>query len=173
MDGAKLLLYRILDVLKLEFQWSELFLNTLFIGLVVLISFIIYWNTINNKVSKTSRCKRQIDIYNKNKGLYEIQATDRYKEPLFNITYDVNQGNTNIECSCKPGKYVNYFNDIPVRNLRTNKDTKVDKVCTCDKYHNVGNMNDNIKYDGEPGILRYMSLNDTDFFNSMLYSPYN
>ena len=65
MNESYLFVYRIIDVFNQEFKLSEIFLNILFISLVIIISIIIYWDTINTRVVKTSRCKRQMDIYNK------------------------------------------------------------------------------------------------------------
>lgn len=172
MDSATLSLYKVIDIFKQEFTAGEIFLNILFISLIIIISLIMYWDTINVRISKTSRCKRQMDIYNKNKGLYVIEAMDKSKKPLYTITYDTKQNNTNVECSCESGKFVNYFNNIPVKNMRTDKDVKVDKVCSCDKYYNVGTLNENVMYDGDPGILRYITYNDSDFFNNLIYAPY-
>jgi len=168
-----LISYQILDALQKKVTISELILNTLFIGLVLIISMIIYWDTINSKVSQTSRCKRQLDIFNKNKGIYIINAFDKLKNKLFSVSYDVNQNNTSLKCECKPGKYINYFNDIPVKNMRTNNDVKENKVCSCDTYYNVGNANENIIYDGDPGILRYMTAKDSDFFDNLIYQSYS
>jgi len=172
-DNAALAVYKLIDIFQTPFTSSEFFLNILFIGLVIIISFIIYWDTINVRVSSTSRCKRQMDIYNKNKGMFIINAKDKSKEPLYTITYDTKQNNTNVECTCKSGKYINYFNNIPVKNMRTNKDVKVDKVCQCDRYYNVGMLNENVIYDGEPGIIRYMTTTSSDFFDNLVYAPYS
>lgn len=160
-------------ILRQKFSISEIFLNLLFIALVIIISMIIYWDTINSRVAATSRCKRQMDIYNKNKGIYVVNATDKSKNPLFTIEYDTNQFNTNVECKCPSGKYINTFGPISVKNMKTNIDTKVEKTCTCDKYYNVGLQNENILYDGEPGVVRYMTSNDSDFFDNLIYSPYS
>lgn len=172
MAGEYMFLYRILDIFRQRIHPGEFLLNVLFITLFIIFSMIIYWDTINTKVSNTSRCKRQMDIYNKNKGMYSVLAADKSKDPLYTVEYDTNQLNTNVECSCKPGKYVNHFNNIPVKNMRTNKDVRVDKMCTCDKYYNIGILNENVQYDGEPGLLRYMATNNTEFFDNILYSPY-
>ena len=172
MASQFMFLHRILDVFKQEMNPGELFLNILFITLVIIISLIIYWDTINTKISTTSRCKRQLDIYNKNKGIYTLNAHDKSKDPLYKINYDANQYNVSVECACKPGKYINQFDNILVKNMKTNKDTKVDKMCSCDKYYNVGLVNDNVQYDGDPGLLRYMTTNNSEFFDNLLYSPY-
>lgn len=172
MNTMFLMLHRILDVFKQQFQPGELFLNVLFISLVCIISLIIYWDTVNTKVSKTSRCKRQMDIYNKNKGVYVLNATDRAKNPLYSVSYDMNQLNTNVECACESGKYVNHFENIAVKDLKSNRNVKVDKICSCDRYYNVGMQADNVEYDGDPGLLRYMTTNNSEFFDNLLYSPY-
>jgi hypothetical protein len=173
IDSAVLAVYRLLYIFQKPFTPGEIFLNILFICLIIIISLIIYWDTINVRVAKTSRCKRQMDIFNKNKGMYIINAKDKSKQPLYAITYDTKQNNTNVECTCNSGKYINYFNSIPVKNLRTNKDVQVDKVCQCDKYYNVGMMTENVIYDGEPGIVRYMQTpNDSSFFDALVYTPY-
>ena len=173
INQATMIIYRFLDVFKHNFHPGEIFLNILFISLIIIICMIIYWDTINSRVAQTSRCKRQMDLYNKNKGIYTIKANDKMRNPLYNITYDTHQYNTDVECSCKGGKYVNYFNNIPVKNLRTNKDVKVDKICSCDKYYNVSILNENIVYDGEPGLLRYMNANNSDFFDNLVYATYS
>lgn len=167
-----LFLYKFIYAFSGEFNKMEFFLNVLFVILIIIFSMIIYWDTINRHVSQTSRCKRQMDIYNKKKGIYVINASDKDKKPLFKVTYDINQNNTNVECNCKEGKSVNYFNNIPVKDTKSNKDTKVSKVCTCDKYYNIGISNDNIVYDGEPGILRYMTAGNSDFFDNIMFSDY-
>ena len=96
MNSVLLAIYRVLDTFRQEFTAGEIFLNILFIALIVIISLIMYWDTINVRISKTSRCKRQMDIYNKNKGMYIIHATDKSKQPLYTITYDTKQNNTNV-----------------------------------------------------------------------------
>jgi hypothetical protein len=154
------------------FTKEEFFLNILFIILIIIFGLIIYWDRINRRVAQTSRCKRQIDVFNNNKGLYIINATDKSKNPLYKIVYDTNQKNTDVKCECKEGSLVNYFNGIPVKDIKANKDVKIDKVCSCDKYYNVGLTNDNVIYDGEPGVIRYMTSGNSDFFDNILFSEY-
>lgn len=172
-ESVKLPLYSVYDSFRQRFNPYELALNIIFILIIMVLSMIFYWDSINSRVSATSRCKRQMDIYNKNKGEYVINAKDISQNPLYKITYDTKQNNTNIECTCKSGKYVNYFNNIPIRDVRKNIDSKVDKVCSCDQYYNVGILSENVAYDGEPGVLRYMTTTDTDFFDNLVYASYN
>lgn len=151
---------------------SEIILNILFILLILIITAIIYWDTINSKVSKNSRCKRQLDLYENNNGNYVIKATDKTNQPLYNIIYDTKQKNTAIECACNAGTNINNFTNISVKNIRNNKDVKYDKTCSCDKYYNIGIENDNINYIGEPGIVRYMKTGYSDFFDILSYNMY-
>jgi len=164
--------YKLFSVFDKRYDVSEIILNLLFIILIIIISYIIYWDTINRKVSAVSRCKRQLDVYNKNNSQYIIRANDKNKNNLFNITYDVKQNNTEIKCNCINGNFVNNFNDIPVKDLKTNKDLKVNKTCSCEKYYNVGLNGEDIVYDGDPSILRYINTGYSDFFDSMVYNPY-
>lgn len=161
------------NLMNPKFTGWELFLNVLFIIIVCIFSLIIYWDSINRKVAQTSRCKRQLDIYNKHKGQYVIKVTDRAKKPLYNVSYDMNQKNVNVECACNTGDYVNYFNNIPVKDMKLNKDETINKVCSCDQYYNIGVSNDNVLYDGEPGLLRYMTANrNSDFFDNLMFTAY-
>lgn len=172
-ESIKLPLYQVYDAFRQGFNHYEFALNIIFILIVSILSMIFYWDSINSRVSATSRCKRQMDIYNKNKGEHIVQAKDKSNNPLYKITYDANQNNTNVECTCKSGKYVNYFNNIPIRDVKKNQDVKIDKICSCDQYYNVGMTSENVLYDGEPGILRYMTTTDTDFFDNLVYASYS
>ena len=172
-ESFKLPLYKVFDALKQRFNPYEVALNIVFILILLLLSMIFYWDSINSRISATSRCKRQMDIYNKYNGVHVVEAKDISQNPLYKISYDTAQNNTNVECACKTGKYINYFNNIPVRDIKKNQDVKIDKVCSCDKYYNVGIMSDNVIYDGEPGIMRYMTTSDTDFFDNLVYASYN
>lgn len=168
------IIYKIYDAFNEKYSTGEIILNTLFIIIVIVIFTILYWDNINTKVNKVSRCKRQMEIYNnKDKGEYIIHATDKSKEKLFDIIYDTKQFNTNVECKCEPGKYINNFNNIPVKDMKKNKDVKINKVCSCDKYYNTGMINENVIYDGEPGIIRYMTTDNGDFFDQLVFSAYN
>ena len=166
-------LYKTIFPFAIGFSVWEIGLNILFICIIIISSMILYWDSINRQVSKTSRCKRQMDIFNRNKGIYIINATDKTKKPLYTISYDTNQKNINIECACKTGNFVNEFNGIKIKNMRTNKDIQKDKVCSCDKFYNTGVINENILYDGEPGVVRYMTTGNSDFFDNVLFSEYS
>lgn len=172
MDRLEEPIYRVIYALKQSYTFYEFILNIVFISIILVISMIFYWDSINTKVSTMSRCKRQLDVYNKHNGEYILNANNTSGQPLYSVTYNTNQKHTNVECKCNSGDNINYFNDITVRDLRKNIDTKIDKVCSCDQYYNVGMMNENVVYDGEPGLMRYQTTNDPDFFDNIIYATY-
>ena len=158
------ILDEIYDIFTSPYYIGEFLLNLFFVILVIIITVIIYWDTINNMVSSKSRCKRQLNIINNTNGEYLINARDKNNNKLFNISYNISAKSTNVECDCNEGDVVNTFENINVRNLRTNTDTTINKTCSCDKYYDTGAGGLEILYDGEPGIIRYMNTNDNEFF---------
>ena len=162
------ILDEIYDVFTYKYEYGEFLINIFFIILVIIITLILYWDNINNMVSSNSRCKRQLTILNNNTGSYVINALDYKNNQLFDITYDMSSKDTSITCKCNPGNVINTFHNIPVRDIRNNGDITPDKKCSCDKYYNLGPKKNNINYNGEPGIIRYMyTTSDTSFFDSM------
>lgn len=171
---AVLVVYKIMNALSKKINITEFFLNTLFIILFFVITIIVYWDTINSQVAKTSRCKRQLDMASKVSGIYTVKASDKNNKPLYNISYDLVQYNTNVECACDAGTLMNSFDNIPVRNMRNNTDTFISKKCNCDKYYEVGYNNEKVNFDGDPGIVRYIiNQKNTDFFDNLTYNPYS
>jgi uncharacterized membrane protein len=63
-------LYKTIYPFAIGFSMWEIGLNLLFVCIIIIFSMILYWDSINRQVSKTSRCKRQMDIFNRNKGVY-------------------------------------------------------------------------------------------------------
>lgn len=164
------ILDEIYDIFTTKYELGEFLLNLFFIILIIIITLIIYWDNINTMVSSKSRCKRQLNIINNTNGEYLINARDKNNNDLFNISYNISAKSSAVECACNNGDVVNTFEDIPIRNLRTNSDTNITKTCTCDKYYDTGPGGLEILYDGEPGIIRYITANDSDFFNNALKS---
>jgi hypothetical protein len=158
------ILDEIYDIFTAPYYIGEFLLNLFFVILVIIITVIIYWDSINNMVSSKSRCKRQLNIINNKNGEYLISARDKNNNRLFNISYNFSEKSTNVECDCNEGDVVNTFENIRVRNLRNNTDTTVDKTCSCEKYYDTGSGDSEILYDGEPGVIRYMNTNDNEFF---------
>ena len=153
----------------LKFNFYELLLNVVFLLLVIIFISIIYWDNINKKVANDSRCKRQYEQYNKNTNKYIVNATDKDDNDLFKITYDIKERKTNVECNCKKGNVINNFENIKVKSLKDNKDHKVNKSCSCEEYYDLGVNSKDIIYDGDPGILRYITSGYNDFFDDIDY----
>lgn len=164
--------YKIINSFSSNYSIGEILLNTLFILIIIIISTILYWDNINTKVSALSRCKRQMEVYNNSNNQYVVHATDKEYNKLFDVIYDTNQYNTNVECKCEPGKYINNFENILVKDMKKNKDVKVNKSCSCDKYYNIGMDSENIIYEGDPGIIRYMTTKNSDFFDDLVFAAY-
>lgn len=171
--SSNIFIYKLIDALNTKYTYSEISLNLIFLVIIITLFVILYWDSINQKVNKLSRCKRQMNIYNNSDSEFVIEASTKSKERLFDITYDINQYNTNVECKCESGNFVNEFNNINVRDMKKNKNVKVNKICSCDKYYNTGMQSENVIYSGEPGILRYMKTNNTDFFDNLIFATYN
>ena len=156
----------IFEIFTSTYYLSEFFINIFFIFLVLIITIIIYWDNINRKVSENSRCKKQIDIYDKSKGVYLIEANDKNKNKLFDIKYILGAKRNSVECKCAEGDVVNNFTDIRIRDLKNNRTiNNFSKTCSCDRFYDIGVGNE-IIYSGDPGIVRYMDTSDTTFFDS-------
>lgn len=154
-------------------NWNiyEVTLNILFIFLLVLIGMLIYWDSINKKISKNSRCRRQKELYNKTKGIFTINVKSKNNEDLFKIDYDMTNKKENIECACPKGNMNNTFSKVPIRLLKKNENAYSEELfCKCDKeYVYDNNHKDNI-LEGEPELIRYMHNQDNDdFFKKINY----
>jgi len=159
------------NILTSGWNIYEILLNMLFIILVLVISVIIYWDSINKKVENNSRCKKQKDLYDKLNGIFTINVKDKSGANLFNIDYDLNKKIESIKCSCKSGEYHNTFEKIPIRRLNTHKNEETIKPlpCKCDKFYEY-NKSDSV-YEGEPGLIRYMINPENDaFFKEVNYA---
>ena len=154
-------------IFSTKYEISEILLNFFFIVLVIIITLIIYWDSINGYVSSNSRCKRQLNIINNITGEYLINARDKNNRDLFNITYNMDKRSVSVECGCNNGDVVNNFAGIKVRDIKNDKDLDISKQCMCDKYYDT-EMGSEIIYDGEPGILRYINSGDETFFTNTI-----
>ena len=65
-----------------KYEISEVLLNFFFTTLVIIITVIIYWDSINGQVTSNSRCKRQLNIINNLSGEYLINARDKNNRDL-------------------------------------------------------------------------------------------
>ena len=155
-------------------NWNiyEISLNILFVFLLIMISILIYWDSINRKISSNSRCRKQKELYNKTNGIYTIDVKTKNNENLFKVNYDINNNTETIECSCNKGNNNNTFTKIPIRILKTNENKySEDLYCKCDKEYSYDNSHKDLILEGEPELVRYMNNQDTDdFFNKINYN---
>lgn len=168
----------IYEIFTSKYYIGEFLLNFFFILLIIIISIIIYWDNINTKVSKNSRCKKQLEIIDKSKGVYSVNGKDKNDNKLFEINYVLGAKRNSVECKCKEGDVVNTFRQIPIRDLQVvseNEEAKnkvIDKKCLCDRYYDTGLDNTDVVYEGDPGLIRYMDTRDSTFFDSYYNAQY-
>lgn len=162
----------IYEIFTSTYYIGEFLLNFFFILLIIIISIIIYWDSINARVSNNSRCKKQLDLVDKSNSVYTVDAKDKNDNKLFEIQYVLGAKRNSVECKCKEGDIVNTFREIPIRDLKSvsdNEESKnkvIDKKCLCDRYYDTGISNTDVIYEGDPGIIRYMDTKDSTFFNN-------
>ena len=113
-----------------KYEISEVLLNFFFTTLVIIITVIIYWDSINGQVTSNSRCKRQLNIINNLSGEYLINARDKNnrdldvkKDCMCDKYYDTDMG-SEIIYDGEPGilRYINSKDDTFFKNtiLKTN-----------------------------------------------------
>jgi hypothetical protein len=73
------ILDEIYDIFTSPYYIGEFLLNLFFVILVIIITVIIYWDSINNMVSSKSRCKRQLNIIDNNTSISNYKNTLVYK----------------------------------------------------------------------------------------------
>lgn len=155
-------------------NWSiyEISLNILFVFLLIMISILIYWDSINRKISANSRCVKQKELHNKSNGIYSINVKTKNNENLFKIRYDIINKKENIDCACNKGNTNNTFSKIPIRILKTNDNKYSDDLyCKCDKEYTYDNSHKDLILEGEPELIRYMNNQDSDdFFKKINYN---
>ncbi len=155
-----------IDIFSKGWTLYEFLLNILFISLLIIIGSIIYWDTINRKISNKSRCKKQRDIYDKNNGVYILNVKNKTGNNLFNIKYDFEKKIQGIDCTCNKGDINCKFEDINYRNLKRNTDEEdTKKVCTCDNLYTYDkDSKGDAIYEGPPELIRYMIKKEDNIF---------
>tara|TARA_B000000475_G_scaffold256596_1_gene237183 strand:- start:54 stop:554 length:501 start_codon:yes stop_codon:yes gene_type:complete len=151
-----------IDIFSKGWTLYEFLLNILFISLLIIIGSIIYWDSINKKISNKSRCKKQRDIYDKNNGVYILNVKNKTGNNLFNIKYDFEKKIQGIDCACNKGDINCKFEDINYRNLKKNENMVQSKVCSCDNVYTY-DIHDAI-YEGPPELIRYMIDSQNSIF---------
>lgn len=144
----------------------ELSIFCLFIAIIFFTLLLFHYGEIQRRVAK-SRCASQL---NTSSGIYSVYATNATNDKLFHIDYNLDGKVFNIECDCDKGDFNNKFSNINTYDLKSNKGDKsiisIDKYCNCSK--SLDSPTDNVYYNGDPGLVRFMNQNDTSFFTQFL-----
>lgn len=158
-------------------DWSmyEIILNILFIILLIIISVLIYWDTINRNIINKSRCLKFNDLLNE--GVFKLLVKNNKGVNLFEIEYDFKKQETRLGKFFLPkGTVVNNINiiDFPYWDFVENTAilTDIIKTLKFDKNY-FENLNDDFStnkfiFDGEPKLKNFIIDNtNIAFFNEI------
>lgn len=171
-----------MDIIKyynyLVDDWSiyEIILNILFIILLIIISVLIYWDIINRKILKNSRCLKFNDLLNE--GVFKIIVKYKQQE-LFEIEYDFIKKETrkgkilapkgSVENNININKFPFWnFTDELLEYKDIGGKEKLDKLYFTHEVN--GDFNpDKFTYIGEPKLINFIKNPNTDieFFNEI------
>ena len=158
-------------------DWSmyEIILNILFIILLIIISVLIYWDSINRNIINKSRCLKFNDLLNE--GVFKLIVKNQKGVNIFEIEYDFKKEETKLGKFFPPKGSV--INDFEIKNfpywdfLDNNvvykdivKKIKLDK----DYFSDInGNFDkEDFLFEGEPKLINFIKNNDeVDFFNEI------
>lgn len=159
-------------------DWSmyEIILNILFIILLIIISVLIYWDTINRNIINKSRCLKFNDLLNE--GVFKLIVKNQKGVKLFEIEYDFKKEETRLgkffppkgsvvnDLDIKSFPYYNFLdNSVDLHNIL--KKIKLDKDYVTD-INNEKFDKDNFTFEGEPKLINFIKDNtDIDFFNEI------
>jgi hypothetical protein len=147
-------------------SWSEILLySAAFIMLVMMVR-LIHYTSIRKAVKEESRCLRE--KANQQSGQYLVYAKNARNQPMYSVAYDMNASTWNLSCTCKEGDVANNFEQIPVYDFKNPADPimRTNKLCKCDK--DYATSTGNRYYDGNPGLIRFMTDQDVTFFTGKM-----
>jgi len=146
---------------------TEIMLNLTFILILLIISYIFYWDILNKQIIKNSKCKNNLDFINGEKKYYYVTAKDENNVPLYSVKYNMVTKKASIDCKCPTGEQTNSFNKIKVYDKSATEGQKslVKSIeCKCDKSYpikDVTNTDPNIYYSGNQFLINYMEQSNT------------
>lgn len=145
---------------------SELMIFATFVIFVIIIAFLLHYQSINKTISKESRCLRE-RLKNNSSGVYTVRGTSDDNEALYKVSYDLKNKTSTLDCDCSAGTVQNHFTKIPVYDIKKNITRYTTKNCACDKNYDEyfgEKPNKSVYFDGYPSLIRYMQNQDTGFF---------
>lgn len=148
-------------------DFPEISIFILFIMILFFTLILFHYGEVQRHVAK-SRCALQTK--SKVSGIYSVSAVNANNDKLYHVDYNFDAKTFNVECDCDEGDVVNTFKNINTYDLKSNRGTDsikvIDKACNCTKYYD--SEYDNVYYNGEPGLIRFMNQKDISFFNQSL-----
>jgi hypothetical protein len=137
----------------------EIIVIVLFIAVLTITFILFHYGEVQKRVAR-SRCALQSS--SGLTGVYTLSAIDSNDNKLYHIDYNFDAKSFDIFCDCNPGQVVNNFDNVPVYNIRTQSASTINKLCNCDKPYDF--LSNKVYYNGDNGIIRFMSSNDASFF---------
>jgi len=147
---------------RVKNDFPQLLLVSLFSIFMTIILCIVFYNFVKEPLLENSRCVYKRGSLKKQMKYVVAKELDT-NDKLFKVVYDLKNRSSEVRCSCMPGVTANSFKDIQVKDLKRNRDMKIDKQCLCDTHY----RNPNINWYGSPDLVRYMyNKKDDEAFDS-------
>lgn len=145
MINIKYLFNDIYTIMGKKQTFFEIILHLTFVMIIMLLIVIFYWDTINRKIIRTSRCRISLD---NSDNQYNIRLFDKKTNTsVININYDnTNKHNSKIDCVCPSGKELNIIKGIPIYDNEEKKVILSEKNCYCDTNYKSNIYDDNLDY---------------------------
>lgn len=144
-------------------QYEYIVLALMISILVIIIIVAILWQSINNSVKSSARCTNMTSMYKRDKDIV-VYAKDRYDNPMYKITYNLQKRSNKLQCACKEGSVANTFKNVSVYDIKSHKSVEKDLPCNCEETFDAVDAI-NTYYYGEPGLVRYMATGDKSVFD--------
>ena len=142
-------------------DFTEILLFSITIALIIIITSLIHYTTINSRIQKESRCYRDKQDSNIGQGVYQLSAYTKDGTIIYAVTYDVGAKQYTIEQKCPGGEVQNKVS-IRVYDLGRKQMDRVEKIFECDKNYSLRDAT--LYYRGDPGLVRFMEYGNTEFF---------
>ena len=135
--------------------------------ITVLILFIVLINLTHNtsvfrRIKETSRCYRNNKDNSVLEGIFKLKAYANNGDNIFDITYDTSSNSYIIDQKCEQGKVLNKVL-IKVYDMKRQQPETLEKIFMCSKDYNL--LINKPYYKGDLGLVRFMELDDTTFFD--------
>lgn len=142
---------------------KELFLFAVIVTIIVVITRLFFFDSVQRRIRTESRCISERNAYNKS-GVAMVHAVNHNNFPMYDISYDVANRQYSVDCACPEGDVLNSFNNIRIYDFSARKeDTLKEKLCKCKS--NLVEPGKPTYYNGDVGLVRFMREGDLKFFD--------